>query len=75
MSTSTKPIHLKEIYFKNPTLTPIRINRTYKKPQNLYQEAKANAQSVLIELSGGANSHFCIIISSTAYPTISSNDP
>ena len=75
MSTTTKLIILKEIYFKHPTLTPIRGNPTYEDLQNLYLQAKANAKSIPIQLVRGSNSHLGIVISTTFYQTIAPNDP
>ena len=50
MSTTTKPINLNDMYFKHQKLKPICVNLTYKDLQNLYQRAKANAQSVPSQL-------------------------
>ena len=72
--TSNSSVNYKDSYFKHPFLTAIRGEPTYETLQNLKNEIKVNASSVLTTLGGGNHSYLGMILTPAEYQRITPTD-
>ena len=67
--------NVKEIYFPNKVLTPLRGQPTYESLKTLSKQLKANAASVPSTLGGGLYGHLGLIMSPQRYATLANAVP
>jgi hypothetical protein len=67
--------NVKEIYFPNKVLTPLRGQPTYESLKTLNKQLKANAASVPSTLGGGLYGHLGLIMSPQRYATLANAVP
>jgi hypothetical protein len=67
--------NVKEIYFPNKVLTPLRGQPTYDSLKTLSKQLKANAASVPSALGGGIYGHLGLVMSPQRYATLANAVP